>query len=130
MTLDELLKTRYVKHGREAPDLDCWGLVRLARVHLFGRDWLPSYSDVDPADKSGLTEATAEVQQQGGFIQTEAKSGTIAAAWRGRLCVHVGLVVETDGRLWILETDEVTGPTLTALRVFESRYTKVIYYDD
>lgn len=130
MTLDELLKTRYVKHGREAPDLDCWGLVRLARVHLFGRDWLPSYSHVDPADKSGLTDATVEVRQQGGFADVGPRLGAIAAAWRGRLCVHVGLVVETDGRLWILETDEITGPTLTALRVFESRYTKVIYYDD
>lgn len=130
MTLTDFLKTIYVKHGRAFPDLDCWGLVRLARAELFGKGLLPSHSDVDPMDKPSLTGAAHEVREQGGFIEVEPRPGAIAAAWRASLCVHVGLVVEADGRLWILETDEGTGPTLTRISAFQSRYTRVIYYDD
>lgn len=130
MTINDLLKTRYVKYGRIAPDLDCWGLVRLARAELFGRDWLPSYAQTDPQDKSGLTKAAAEVRDQGGFVEVEIRPGAIATAWRAQLCVHVGIVVEADGRLWVLETDEATGPALTRPSMFERRYTQVICYDN
>lgn len=130
MTLDDLLRTRYVKYGRGPVELDCWGLVRVARAELFGSDWLPSYIDIDPQDKAGLTEAALEVREQGGFREIEIRPGAIATAWRARLCVHVGIVVEADGRLWILETDEGTGPGLIRPANFERRYSKVIYYDN
>ncbi|WP_394065429.1 hypothetical protein [Alcaligenes sp. WGS1538] len=130
MTINDFLRTRYVPFGRAAPELDCWGLVRLARVSLFGRPLLPSHADIDPADKTGLTAAAQAVQAQGGFQEVPPRPGAIAAAWRARLCVHVGIVVEADGRLWVLETDSGTGPTLTRINVFETRYTRVIFYDD
>lgn len=130
MTIDDFLRTRYVPFGRVAPELDCWGLVRLARVSLFGKPLLPSYSETDPLDKAGLTTAAGEVREQGGFAEVAPRPGAIATAWRARLCVHVGIVVEADGRLWVLETDSGTGPTLTRVNVFETRYTRVIFYDD
>lgn len=130
MTIDDFLATKYVKHGRVPPELDCWGLVRLARVELFGREPLPYYSQIDPQDKRALTEKTLAVRDINLFKRTEAKAGAIATAWRGRLCVHVGIVVECDGRLWVLETDEDTGPALTRPQIFESRYLQVIYYDN
>lgn len=130
MTIDDFLATNYVKFGRNLPDLDCWGLVRLARVELFGRDLLPSYVEIDPQDKRELTAATLNVQAVGEFKEVSTSAGAIATAWRGRLCVHVGIVVECDGRLWVLETDETTGPALTRPQLFESRYTQVIYYDN
>lgn len=130
MTIDDFLATKYVKFGRVPPELDCWGLVRLARVELFGREPLPYYSRIDPQDKRSLTEKTLEVRDINLFKRTEIKAGAIATAWRGRLCVHVGIVVECDGRLWVLETDEATGPALTRPQLFESRYTQVIYYDN
>lgn len=130
MTIDDFLATNYVKFGRSLPDLDCWGLVRLARVELFNRELLPSYVEIDPQDKRELTTATLNVQAVGEFKEVPLTVGAIATAWRGRLCVHVGIVVECDGRLWVLETDETTGPALTRPQLFESRYTKVIYYDN
>lgn len=130
MTIDDFLCTRYVPFGRAMPGLDCWGLVRLARVSLFGRSMLPSYSETDPDDKAGLTTAASEVREQGGFKEVEPRPGVIATGWRARLCVHVGLVVEADGRLWVLETDVDTGPTLTKINAFEARYTRVVFYDD
>ncbi|WP_316988794.1 hypothetical protein [Alcaligenes faecalis] len=91
---------------------------------------LPSYSETDPDDKAGLTAAAGEVREQGGFKEVQPRSGAIATGWRARLCVHVGLVVEADGRLWVLETDAGTGPTLTKINAFEARYTRVVFYDD
>ncbi|MGO3868924.1 MAG: hypothetical protein ACTJH7_02505 [Alcaligenes sp.] len=130
MTIDDFLRTRYVPFGRKPPELDCWGLVRLARASLFGRAMLPSYSETDPDDKAGLTKAASEVRVQGGFVEVQPRPGAIATGWRARLCVHVGIVVEADGRLWVLETDAGTGPTLTKINAFEARYTRVIFYDD
>lgn len=130
MTIDDFLATRYVKYGRVAPDLDCYGLVRLARVELFGRGEMPSFEHIDPSDKRGLTGAALDVRNDGGYAEVAISPGAIATAWRGRLCVHLGIVVEADGRLWILETDEGIGPSLTRPNKFEPRYTSLIYYDN
>lgn len=128
--IDRYLAARYVKHGRTYPDLDCWAIVRLARHELFGKPLLASYANVSPDDKPALTQACDQVRVDGGFVPVAARPGAIATAWRARLCTHVGLVVEADARLWVLETNEGTGPCLTPLGKFESRYTKVIYYDN
>lgn len=130
MTIDDLLKTRYVKYGRGPDAYDCWGLSRVGRVELFRRDWLPSFVDIDPGDKERLTMAALDVRRAGAFEEVGFIPGAIATAWRARLCVHVGIVVHADDRLWILETDEGTGPTLTRPSQFERRYTKVICYDN
>lgn len=130
MTIDDFLQTRYVKYGREAPELDCWGLVRLARVELFGRDRLPSYVDIDPENKAGLTASALAVKEQGGFKEVAMRPGAIVTAWRARLCVHVGIAVEADGRIWILETDGAIGPALSRPSMFGRRYTRVICYDN
>lgn len=130
MTIDDFLQTRYVKFGRGPVDMDCWGLVRLARVELFSKALLPSYADVDPHDKRRLTQSTHDAVGGNHLVEVDMMPGAIAAAWQARLCVHVGIVVESDGRLWILETDEDTGPVLTRPSTFESRYTKVVYYDN
>lgn len=102
----------------------------MARHELFALPLLPEYGGIAPEDKTELTQACKDVAEDGGFIQCEAKVGAIATAWRGRLCVHVGILVKADGRLWVLETDEKKGPCLTMPGKFESRYTKVIYYDN
>lgn len=130
MTLDDLLQTRYVKGGRGPVEQDCYGLVRTARHEIFGQSILPSYDGISPDDKQSLTSACMTVRDEGGFVPVSPSPGAIATAWRARLCVHVGIVVQADGRLWVLETDVGTGPCITPLPKFESRYTKVIYYAD
>ena len=128
--INKYLFTRYKKYGRGPDEFDCWGIVRTARAELFGKDLLPSYAEIDPQDKRALTEACEEVRVDHVFSESVATPGAIATAWRARICVHVGLVIEADDRLWILESDEETGPCLTRIDQFEQRYTKVIYYDD
>lgn len=128
--IDTYLKTRYVKGGRGPDDIDCYGLVRLARHEMFGLPLLPLYAGVTMDDKLSITNACKDISREQGFVPGFARPGAIATAWRVRLCVHVGLVVDADGRLWVLETDDAAGPRLTPISKFESRYTKVIYYDD
>lgn len=130
MTIDDFLKSRYVRGGRSVSDADCYGLVRLARVALFGKPLLPAFAAIAPEDKRSLTAACGQVLALEGFKECQPVAGAIATAWRVRLCVHVGIVVEVDGRLWVLETGEKSGPSLTPLPKFESHYTRVIYYDN
>lgn len=130
MTLDDLLATKYVRGARGDKECDCYGLVRHARFHLFGKSLLPAHGHIDSMDKVGMTETSAHIIQESDLERCEAKPGAIAAAYSARLCTHVGLIVQVDGRLWVLETDEPTGPCLTPLKRFESRFSRVFFYDD
>lgn len=124
------LQTRYVRGGRGPHEFDCWGLVRDARSELFGRPLLPLLADAKPGELRGITRATEHVIGLHGFSQCQPRPGAIATAWLARLCVHVGLVVEIDGQLRILETDDPSGPCHTDINRFQARYTRVFFYDD
>lgn len=126
--IQHYLNSTYRRYGRGPDVYDCWGLVREARSELFGKPLLASYGDIDPDDKRSLTGAAGEVN--GRLRLVGPVPGAIAQGWRGRLCIHVGIVVEVDGRRWILETGQSMGPVLTRIRDFESQYLKVMYYDD
>ena len=132
MTLDELRAVPYVLNGRTVLGSDCYGLVRLARVHLFGKPWMPEWTGVRSDDKRFLTQVAGA--PPGDIRPCPARPGAIATGWRGSLCIHVGIVLERDGRQMILETDSpergFRGPRLTPKRHFEKRFLKVIYYDD
>ncbi|HGE2088530.1 TPA: hypothetical protein ACGJXC_006840, partial [Pseudomonas aeruginosa] len=52
------------------------------------------------------------------------------AAYRGRLLDHVGLLVEVDGRLQVLEINPGSGMSLTPLKKFSDKYSKVVFYCD
>lgn len=124
------LDSTYVAGGRDLPGLDCYGLVRLARAELFGKPLLPSCPAAKPGALKEITIACGDVSGTYGLNPSPRVPGAIATAWRGKLCVHVALVVEADGRQWILETDVGIGPCLTRPSKFEERYTRVIYYAD
>lgn len=130
MTLNDLLLTRYKRFARGPEEYDCWGLARAAWHGIFGKGQLPDLSDVCPTDKRRLTLCAKEVVSCEGLGAVRLRSGALATAWRGKICVHIGIVIETtDGRTWILETDEGVGPSLTDPNSFASRYEKVIFYD-
>lgn len=123
------LTTRYVEGGRGPVEFDCYGMVRTVRHEVYGFPLLPSHSEVSPSDKDAMTAVCQEIIDCAQLHECSIREAAIASAWAGRRCVHVGIVVQADGRLWILETDEPTGPCLTPVRVFENRYTSVKYYD-
>jgi len=114
--------------GARGPDrIDCWGLVREVR-HDLGYPWLPSFTECRHTDPRGFTRA---YEQQAGYMDAApAAEGSIAAAFRGRICVHVGIVVSIDGRLMVLDINPGRGVGVEALADFEARYAEVLYYRD
>lgn len=128
MTLAELLQVPYQRNARGPEALDCWGQVRMARQSLFGKALLPPFSDVASGDVRAMTKEV--LRAAAGFMPCEAKPGAIATAWQGRTCPHVGIVVEIDGRLRVLDTNVNAGPRLHTLSGFAASFTKVVFYDD
>lgn len=128
MTLDDLLNVQYVDNGRLPSGSDCYGLTRLARVYLFGKTWMPEHGDIDGADKRAMTGRI--IDQAKSYREIPASPGAIAICYRGKICTHIAIVVDIDGRLMILETNEETGTRLVPIRKFEKGFLKVVYYDD
>lgn len=119
----------YGKRGRTIQDgLDCWGLVRLIRMDL-GYSELPLFNGVDPLDKRLFTQSASSCIELCELVKSDIKQGAIACGYKGRLCYHVGIVLNINGKMMIAETDENTGVVLTSISNFESRYSRVEYYD-
>lgn len=126
-TLHDWLAIPYRAHGRDAAGVDCWGMVRMVRAELRG-DLLPAYADIPPDDKYGMTGAAHATL--GAMHRCQPRAGAIATAWRGHLCLHVGIVIEADGRLAVLDTTSRTGARWQRLVDFARPYHAVTYHDD
>lgn len=123
------LSTKYQVGARGPHSYDCYGLVRAVRQEI-GKPLMGDYADVSPMDKRRMTaEHDSVVAAEALTLLPGPVHGAIACAWVGRLCVHVGIVMEADNRLWVMETDVGTGPCMSDINQFEKRFTKVEYYD-
>ena len=103
--------------------------MRELRVELFDLPLLPLYGGINADDKRSLTKAASETIS-GHLKECDMRIGAIAACYRASLCVHVGLVVEIDGKLHIAEIGSKTGFRILSIERFEAAYTKVRYYID
>ena len=113
----------------EPPFFNCWSLVRRLRVELFGFPLLPLYGGINADDKRALSLA-AKSTIDSHLIESKLQIGAIASAYRASLCVHVGIVIEIDGKLHIAEIGSKTGFRILSIERFEAAYTKVRYYID
>jgi hypothetical protein len=118
----------WTSDGMIYPELNCWGLVRHARHELYGLPLLPAYG-LDARDKAAQTRAAHDVIA-GHLVDAPPAPGAVAAAWRGRLCVHVAVVVEIEGRLAALEVDDRGGCRWRWLRDWVRRQARVSFYRD
>lgn len=118
----------YVKYGRTLRGLDCYGHVRLMRSEVFGRPLLPEWGGIDPSNKRELTKACVSTVQDY-LTPCAAFSGAIAAAYSGKICQHIGIVVEIDGMTFVQHSDEPHGVERTPIEIFERSYSRVVYYD-
>lgn len=123
------LTTKYEDGGRGPIGHDCWSLTRIARHEIYGRALLPAYAGIHPDDKGGLTRGCAH-EMSVSLQECVATPGAIATAWRGKMCIHIGLCVDKDGRLSVLETNRHTGPRCIPIKKFERSYSRVVYLDD
>ncbi|WP_313240351.1 hypothetical protein [Stutzerimonas kunmingensis] len=125
--IDKYLASQYRDGGRELPFVDCYGLVRLARSERFGKDDLPSFGHVRNTMPAEFTRCVK--QAASAFVECDPQPGAVATVWRGRICVHIAIVVEVDGRLAVLDTGSKTGPAWSSVPRFEARFAKVVYYN-
>lgn len=93
-----------------------------------GYPWLPSFAECRHTDPRGFTRA---YEKQAQAMEADSpSSGSIAAAFRGRICVHVGIVVPIDDRLMVLDINPGRGVGVETLQDFEARFAEVLYYRD
>lgn len=123
----KFLKVPYVDRGRTMDGLDCWGQLLLVREHL-GMPSLPDIGPVSRAEPIAMQREYGKVSS--GLSECKPCIGAIAAVFRGTLFVHVGVVLEIDGRLAVLETNEGSGPRWMRVQDFVDTYYKVIFYND
>lgn len=126
MQLQDLLDSTYSHHGMGQGQFNCWGLVRAGLHGLFGKPLLPEFGAVHPDDKAALTSAWVSISNV--FEECGAEIGAMACCFEGDVLVHVGLVIERRGQLWILHTAEGAGPLQTPLRHAGLMAQRVRYY--
>jgi hypothetical protein len=125
--IDNWLKIPYKAYARGLEGSDCWGLVCIVRKAIRGDD-LPPFVEIQ--DKRALTHAAHEMIGRG-FKQVDTpKPGALVAVWRGKLCLHVGIVITIDDRLAIIDSNEKRNVRWQWLPDFERQNIKVTYHDN
>ena len=122
-----LLAVPYVDRGRTMEGLDCWGQLLLVRQAM----GLPELPSIGPVSRAEPIEMQRQYKRVHSTLEVcEAQPGAVAAVFRGTAFVHVGVVVEIDGRLAVLETNQGSGPRWKSVADFVDTYYKVIFYRD
>jgi hypothetical protein len=111
------------------PFFNCWSLVVDMRFNLFDLPLLPLHGGIHADDKRELSKAASSTIDSY-LIESKIQIGAIAAAYRASLCIHVGIVIEFDGKPHIAEIGSKTGFRILSVERFEATYTKVRYYID
>ena len=110
-------------------EYDCWSLARAVRHEVYGKVLLPSWGLIRNSQPREFARAREAVAARMEVCAPEL--GAVATVFRGRLVTHIGVVVEVDGRMAVLDI-RGDGLPVRWQRVddFESRYLRVIYYRD
>lgn len=126
--VNHYLRSSYLDGARGPSHYDCWGLVREARHLYCGQSLLPSFGDVRNTMPRQFTDAY--LHEASSMESSEPEHGAIAAVMRGRVCVHVALVVEVEGSLRILETNQVRGARFIPLSTWLLDHLVVTFHKD
>ncbi|ANF26043.1 hypothetical protein [Stutzerimonas stutzeri] len=127
--IEKYLNATYEDGARGPARYDCWGLVRAVRHELLGLPLLPSFGAVRNTMPAAFTRAYEE--QAALMEECQPEPGAIAAVFRGRIVIHVAVIIEVDGALAVLEIrNDRTSARWLRIPDFESRYLRVIYYRD
>lgn len=126
--VNRYLQCRYVDGGRGPEEYDCWGLVRTVRHEELGLRLLPAYSDLRNDNPREFTRAYLE--QSAMMEISPPEHGCIASVMRGKICVHVAVVLEYQGRLRILEINPVRGARFMLLSDWVRDHLSVTYHKE
>lgn len=123
--LAKYMRAPYEDEARGPLAFDCWGLCRTIRAEVFGFAMLPSLGGVGRNRLRSNTKAYRELKQ--GMDECQPEPGAIAAVLSRDQLSHVGVVVEVEGRLKVIDTNP-GGVQLRTVRDFESAYPRTVYY--
>lgn len=127
--LNRYLFARYIDGARgDGGAFDCWGLAREVRHEIYGKRLLPSWGHVRNTMPREFTKAYKEQSKE--LDECAPEVGALAMVFTGRLMLHVGVVVELEGRLAVLDINEKSGARWQRIPAFEAPYSKVVYYRD
>jgi len=107
---------------------DCWALCREVRHEQYGRRLLPSWGYVRNTMPREFTEAYRTEADK--MEECLPEPGAIACVFRGSLMLHVGVVIDIEGRLEVLEINPKLGARRRSIADFEAPYARVRYYRD
>lgn len=123
----DLMQAPYLDGGRTLQGIDCWGVVLEVRRRM----GLPELPSIGGTVRSDVKEATRFYQSiSAGLAIGPPRPGAIAAVLRGGLFVHAGVVIEADGRTWVMDTNPGNLPTMHPIADFLATYFKVTFYHD
>lgn len=127
--LNNYLFAVYVDGARgDGGSFDCWGLARDVRYKVYGKRLLPSWGHIRNTMPRAFTDAYREQAKE--LEACEPEPGAVAMVFTGRLMLHVGVVVELEGRLAVLDISAKTGCRWQRIPDFEAPFSKVVYYRD
>lgn len=126
--INTYLSCRYEDGARGPEKYDCYGMVREARHFHLGKCLLPSWGGIRNTEPKEFTRAYRTETEHMEVCRPEV--GAIAAVMRGRICIHVALVVEAGGRLKVLEINPTRGARCLPLSQWERDHNTIIYYRD
>lgn len=125
---DYLERAVYVDGGRGPVEYDCWGLVREARAKHMGLSELPVYGELRNDSPRLFTRAYRREARK--LRECQAEHGAIAAVMIGEVCVHVAVVIELAGELWILEINPQRGPRKMRLALWLQEQPRATFHND
>lgn len=131
--LEQYLFACYVDGGRGevvggVREYDCWGLSCAVRQELLG---LPPLPDAGVISRHRLRESAKSYRVYADLLpEGPAIPGALAAVMSGELCTHVGVVLELDGMLAVLEINPNSGCRWLRIADFERTYYRVKYHAD
>ena len=124
LNIDKYLAVRWQMGGRVFPVLDCYGVVHEVRRDLGLPEW-PAFEGVI---KEGNEMHAACTHFRENVACCEPCSGAVAACYIGGMIGHLGVVVDLNSMLYVLECNPRRNVTILPLSRFEKQYLKVEYY--
>lgn len=124
-TLNDYLTAVYADFSYGPHFYSCWGLAREVRHELYGRSELCKWGNVN---KHAMDGAWNEAEQL--LMRSDPVPGALACVFRGQRFVHVGVVVESDRGLCVMDISPTQNTQIHTLPRFERRFLRVEYWDD
>jgi hypothetical protein len=118
----------YVDGGRGPIEYDCWGLVREVRAKHLGLSKLPIYGALRNNDPRSFTKAY--LSESSKLRQCAPEHGAIAAVMIGKVCAHVGVVLDIDGTLMVLEINPEKSARVVRLNTWLLDHVWVTFHND